>query len=367
MRRGFTIVELLVAIGILVALLTASGLIFSMAVDAQRAASATSEITEKLQAIRDQLDNDFGGLLKDEALAIWFELNPVDEDGDGTTDRYERFDQILFFADGDFQTIRQYDDGAVVDTVWGNAARVYYGHADKIDYANRTDVNKALVQTYPFFKTLARREHVLTANAGLAVFPDITNVTTFADTFIPLYNDFYEYDTIDNVSLWANILDYINPVDGPVNSEQVLWTCFDYAEGRAGVDLKEPLTLHMLMCQGVGSFKIQWSYDVSGQVRWFPSTDPDGDDNETDSDFGSSAMDEDGFGVYFEMPDGIDVDIDGDGNNDWYCPDYDVVKTAIGPFPLNFYPSALKFTFTLYDSNGVFAEGKTFTHIVYLD
>jgi len=28
---------------------------------------------------------------------------------------------------------------------------------------------------------------------------------------------------------------------------------------------------------------------------------------------------------------------------------------------------ALKFTFTLYDSKGVFKEGKKFTHIVYLD
>jgi hypothetical protein len=28
---------------------------------------------------------------------------------------------------------------------------------------------------------------------------------------------------------------------------------------------------------------------------------------------------------------------------------------------------ALKFTFTLYDSRGVMKEGRTFTHIVYLD
>ena len=378
MRRGFTIVELLVAIGILVALLTASGVIFSMAVDAQRAASATGEITEKLQAIREQLDSDFGGLLKDEALAIWFEVNPVDEEGDGVIDRYERFDQILCFATGDFQTVRQYNDGAVVDTVWGDTARVYYGHADKIDYTNRTAADKALVQRYPEFKTLARREHVLTSNAGLAVFPDITDATTFANTFIPINNDLYEYDTIGNMSLWANVLDYIDGVGEPVNSERVLETCFNNDNvdgGRAGIDLKEPLTLHMLMCQGVGSFKIQWSYNLNGQVWWFPSSDPDGDDNEIDSDFGSSAMDKDGFGVYFEMPGGINVDMDGDVNNDWYSVYYDDdgdgllndVKTAIASFPPNFYPEALKFTFTLYDSNGIFKEGKTFTHIVNLN
>ena len=31
------------------------------------------------------------------------------------------------------------------------------------------------------------------------------------------------------------------------------------------------------------------------------------------------------------------------------------------------FPKALKFTFVLRDSNGVFDDGKTFTHIVYLD
>lgn len=351
MRQGFTIIELLVAIGILVALLAASGVIFSMAVDAQRAASATSEITEKLHAIRDQFDNDFGGLLKDEAFAIWFELNPIDEDGDGTIDRYERFDQIMFFATGDFQTIRQYNDGMVNDTIWGDTARVYYGHADRIDYTNRTDADKALVEGYPLFKTLARREHVLTANAGLAIFPDITDSAAFVNSFIPIYNDFYEYDTIGNVGLWGNVLDYIDPVAVPVNSEQVLETCFDNVDGRGGIDLKEPLTLHILMCQGVGSFKIQWSYDMSGQVRWFPSMDPDGDGDESDSNFnvlGNTS------GFYFNMPGGIDVDTDGDGSNDWLA--------APG-----FYPEAFKFTFTLYDSRGIFREGKTFTHIVYLD
>ncbi len=35
-------------------------------------------------------------------------------------------------------------------------------------------------------------------------------------------------------------------------------------------------------------------------------------------------------------------------------------------WPEQLYPSALKFTLTLYDSKGVLEEGKTFTHIVYL-
>jgi hypothetical protein len=44
----------------------------------------------------------------------------------------------------------------------------------------------------------------------------------------------------------------------------------------------------------------------------------------------------------------------------WWFPLFnDIFDNAVGP--------ALKFTFTLYDSNGVFKDGKTFTHIVYLN
>ena len=38
------------------------------------------------------------------------------------------------------------------------------------------------------------------------------------------------------------------------------------------------------------------------------------------------------------------------------------------PFtPEEYWPKALKFTFTLYDSKAVIKGGRTFTHIVYLD
>lgn len=371
MRRGFTIVELLVAIVILVALLTASGVIFSMAVDAQRTASATSEITEKLQAMRDQLDYDFSHLAKTGPLAIWFELNPVDEDGDGTVDRYERFDQIMFFdVGGNFDTTRQYDNDpdplvSNLVTVSGNSARVYYGHADRVDFANRTAANKAVVEGYEFFRTLARRQHVLTADLNLPLFPDLAN---FMTSFIPfdvidpvqgIYegNDYYEYDLTGDLTQWQSVFDYdadpLPLVVDPVNAEHIILTCFDNTAGRAGIDLKEPLTLHMLMCQGVGSFKIQRCHQdpVTGQVRWFPSVDPDGDGNDGDSDFAFAGG---SFGLYFNTPSSIDADTDGDGSNDW-------INVP------SFYPEALKFTFTLYDSRGIFREGKTFTHIVNLD
>jgi hypothetical protein len=35
-------------------------------------------------------------------------------------------------------------------------------------------------------------------------------------------------------------------------------------------------------------------------------------------------------------------------------------------FTSTYFPTALKFTFTIYDSKGIIPDGKTFTHIVYL-
>jgi hypothetical protein len=50
-----------------------------------------------------------------------------------------------------------------------------------------------------------------------------------------------------------------------------------------------------------------------------------------------------------------------------YYPSLDLYRaTWIPSTPATLWPKALKFTFTLYDSRGVFKEGQTFTHIVYL-
>jgi len=140
----------------------------------------------------------------------------------------------------------------------------------------------------------------------------------------------------------------------PCYNNQIITTCFDNTDGRPGIDLDNAQTLHMLMTQGVGHFQIQWSYFDGGQLRWWPSDDPDGNGNTDDSDF--TAMGADEFGIYFNMPAGVEVP---SGATNWFDSNVE--------FFLGFFPEALKFTLTLYDSRGVFPEGKTFTHIVYLD
>ncbi|MHC4501222.1 MAG: hypothetical protein ACYS21_19165 [Planctomycetota bacterium] len=269
-------------------------------------------------------------------IAIWFEI-----DGDDV-----RHDQILFFADGDFQSYG-YNSPSFV----GNVARVYYGQANIMDVDYQSDPlirNPVAEGGYEQANILARRQHIFNPDPAFVVFPevDLADISVFENSFVPPANDFYEYDSLA-LSQWKAI------TNDPCYNNQIITTCFDNDAGRPGLDLDNAETLHMLMVQGVGNFEIQWSYFVGSQLRWFPSDDPDGDGDNSDSDFGPLGMDEEAFGFYFNMPGDVNVDMDGDGDNDWNA------------LP-GFFPEALKFTFTLYDSQGIFREGKTFTHIVYL-
>ncbi len=307
MKRAFTIVELLVAMGLLAAILAGSSVVFTVAVNAQRTANATAEIAQKLRGITDQLNADFRGLQKDCPLAIWFEL-----DAAGI-----RHDQILFFADSDFSSYHS-------PTIVGNIARVYYGQANIVEFPNRPADEAD--ENYQDSKMLARRQHIYTASAPYDFPVDPCN---FPASFAidPCFNDRYEFDNID-LSGWKTI------TNDPCSNNQIITTCFDNTKGRPAIDLKAEETLHMLMCKGVGNFTIQLFNPGTHGWFWFPS-------NGLDFDPG------DEFGYYFNMP--------GDGPNDW-----------ISLFGISL-PKALKFTFTLYDSIGVFKDGKTFTHIVYLE
>ncbi len=344
MRKAFTIVELLIAMGLFGMLLAASGVIFATAVKAHRTAEATTEISQNLAAITDQLNADFRGLQNDCPIAIWFEMDPCDPCNPDI-----RHDQILFFANGDFQSY-----GYNYPPFTGNTARVYYGQANimDVDYAGGT---RNLEEDYKQVDILARRQHIYSSDPCLGSFP--MDASGFNINFIN--NDYFEHDSLA-FSQWKVI------TSDPCNNNDIITTCFDNTDGRPGIDLDNAETLHMFMAPGVSHFQIQWAYPWGGQLHWWPSTDPDSDGDDTDSDFTTMGADE--FGIIFNMPGGVnnvDMSDPPDGINDWL--DYTLAQTQAGFFPFGFFPEALKFTFTLYDSKGVFPKGKTFTHIVYLD
>ncbi len=325
---GFTLVELVVAIGLLAIVLSFAGVIFKVGIESYRTADANTEIMQKLRAITDQLNADFKGLQKDAPLLIWFELE-LDEDGNP----YRRHDQILFFANGDFQSTQVYQ--ATGEPVIGNVARIYYGQA------NPTDPNV----TYLSFNTLAKRQHILTADPDLPVFPDPDTPESFAATFTTSNNDNLEYDSI-------SLADWKRLSNNQDNNNWMVLICFEN-NNRPGIDLRSPSGLHMLMSQGVDSFSVQWGYWYGGEYQWWPSNESDFDNMMV-----AHNLPERSFGVYFNMPDRVDIALR------WFDPE-DAENEDYGNFD-GFYPTALKFTFTLYDSKQVFKQGQTFTHIVYL-
>ncbi|MBN1124241.1 MAG: prepilin-type N-terminal cleavage/methylation domain-containing protein [Sedimentisphaerales bacterium] len=355
-NKAFTIIELLVAMALLTALLLVSGMVFKMAVDAHRRASATTEIMRKLRAITDQLDNDFAGLRKDGEILIAWRAQAVDLDGDpvpasdpvDNIARYERYDVVMFFADGNFQTYNKWPL-ATGDIVHGNLARLTY-------MLGWNTAGQRPVEFEPGQRILARSQHIVASDPGLVYdingdpYPlDPTDVPA-GFTIAHCNADEYENLTMlqwrnlpwaDKGKIIARVIGEDIDTDGdgtPNHSPPVGWT------GLA-VDTRTPANVHLLLAQGVGQFSVQaW---VKEQARWYPEVDLNQDgtiDGITDTDFLISGDRIDGtkaIGRYWN-------------------PDYGDFEQVTG------LGRALKFTFTLYDSKGVFTNGKTFTHIVRL-
>jgi prepilin-type N-terminal cleavage/methylation domain-containing protein len=347
--NGFTLIELMVAIGLLAIVLSFAGVIFNAGINTHRTAIANAEIMRKLRAITDRLDADFQGLRKGgEIFVAWVAEDRRPEFSDCDLDGFERFDRIMFFATGDFQS---YD----APLVRGNRARICYM------LATRGGPGGVPAAAQPRAKRiLARTQHILTADAV----PLFFDPNSLVDAHWYTWNNLYEYDKM-TLEQWKkmpfankrNALSVITDVkvDVPTVGRSV-WG--------AHVDPADPNSIHMLLCEGVGEFKIQGWYDA--ERRWVPEVDPDGDGDLTDrTDFYVGDPDPDRVpGVLYPWrlaPGGAygGVNIKGIG----YGGPLD--ETDFNRIPG--LGRALKFTFTLFDSKGVIKQGRTFTHIVHLD
>ena len=339
-NKAFTLVELLVAIGILAIILSFASVIFKVSIGAHRTAIAYAEIMQKLRAITDQLNSDFKGLRKDGEIFIVWVAKPLDNSDykDNDLDGYERFDRIMFFADGDFQSYK-------APRVRGNMARICYMIAKKGNVsAEGQDRTK---------RVLARNLHILTSDPSLNDFPDLDN---FNDAQWYNWNNRYEYDKITlhgwkNIS-WQNKINILSAV----TDIDVTGSTVNKAIRGVDVDPADANSIHMLLCEGVGEFKIQGWYD--NQQQWIPEVDPDGNGDLSDTHFFLNDPNT-VPGVLYSGTYGI-VNIN----------TIDYSRELINEANFNIIPGlgrALKFTFTLYDSKGIIKNGMTFTHIVYLD
>ncbi len=357
-NNAFTVIELLVAMGLLTIMLAISAVIFRMAVKAQRRATATGEIMQKLRSVTGQLDSDFNGLRKDGEIFLVWVPRAVDDDDDGTIDRYERLDRIVFFASGDnFHTyLPQLDLNGDSEVIWSNTARICYMLGG--ERISATGVTTAQNQE-PSDRTLMRSQHVYTADQDFVGDQDPitptdpwplnpTDAVTLGNTFTLLHINNREFENI-SVAQWLQL---------PTDAKEAMLTLltdigadvfddgFKPTQGiddGLSIDRDVPETFSKIFCQGMGDFGIQvWHQQ---QQRWVPQILND-NGNFSSPDIFLPILGETNFTVTGRF---------------WQPPLGDVTT-----FPL-YFGRAMKFTFTLYDSRGIFKEGKTFTHIVYLD
>jgi prepilin-type N-terminal cleavage/methylation domain-containing protein len=157
MRKAFTLIELVVALGILAVILSFAGVIFRVSVESQQMAIANAEIMQKLRVITEQLDADLkGGVFRDFQYPYRYggylcaNLDTLPDRTDRARTITANSDGIIFFAGGDFRSTGQY--GNPVRTIAGNVACIFYGQPDPNSYAFAPE---------PREKLLLRRQTIL--------------------------------------------------------------------------------------------------------------------------------------------------------------------------------------------------------------
>jgi prepilin-type N-terminal cleavage/methylation domain-containing protein len=224
MRKGFTLIELAAAVGILALVLSFAGVIFKVSINSHRTALANTEIMQKLRTITGQLDADFRSVVYEYGGYIGFNTDTFNIDG---TNVQVNSDCIAFFTSGSFQSTGQYDG----ETIAGNVACVFYGQPDPNSFGGLPK---------PRQNMLLRRQTILTGDASAAGSPE---------------GEYYR----KSLSQWRVAPPFADPDD---------W-------------VKRPLIdpnnlqsyLVMLMAKGVHNFTIQFSEsDPTGNIRWTRST-----------------------------------------------------------------------------------------------
>jgi len=342
--RGFTLIELVVSIGILALVMSFAGIIFRVSIDSQRFSIANAEIMQKLRAITTQLNTDFRGLRKDgEIFIVWVAKQRPNTSSDDPN-AYERFDRIVFFADGDFQSYK------ANPIIHGNVARISYMLAKSGGITPPLQSQEKRI--------LARTQHIMTADPNLPAFFDPNSFTVEQ---WDRWNNWYEYDIL-SLDDWKFSFTPIQKIDmlSVISGIGVTKDVEEDMRIGAVVNPADPDSIHMLLCEGVGEFKVQGWYQA--QQRWVPEVDPDGDGDLTDTDF---VIAETGGGLDPELVPVIRYPYVGIGIRNINYPSEYLDEAHFSSIPG--LGRALKFTFTLYDSKGVIKNGRTFTHIVYLD
>lgn len=132
--RSFTLVELVVAIGVIALIGLGIAAIFGAVGETVATGRRVSATTEAAAAFERRLRADVEAMTRDGFLVIRNEWanngEPVPLTPDDLTPRPRRIDELMFFARGEFETARQPVLGGL--DVRAGAAKIYYGHGQSL-------------------------------------------------------------------------------------------------------------------------------------------------------------------------------------------------------------------------------------------
>ncbi len=310
MKKAFTITELMVAVAVLAITMAGVSTIFKISITAYRTSSATAEVMRNLRAITDQLDADFKSLRKDGYLLMRSTKTPPVWVWQREAESANRLDFLRNDVHRDNMFYFSTGDFQTITQPYlrSNIALVYVG-----PYSRALDPND--IPPYASEWILLRSAMLLCPEEdedGLE-YLDISFAEIKTWTGPPSLYDF--------VDMAMNTLPFGYPID--VDNPAQNWQYFS---------------------GGVGNIEIEWNdgTKAGNSLVWFGLEQPR---------------------RVWDAPDTTYADAITENVNV-----IDEVYTAQWtPANQPYWPMALKFTFTLYDSKGVLEKGMTFTHIVYIE
>jgi type II secretory pathway pseudopilin PulG len=243
LKKAFTIMELMVAVGLMAAVLAGSGYIFKVAIDAKRTAGATAEIMRNLRGITDQFDRDFRGAPFEVGTGPWIYFYVASKNSDPDPNNWLRADRIRFVTTGDFQSVGQYNG----KTIAGNVASVCYSQAlDPNCYAFDEKGKRA--------KILTRRQSIFTSDTS------VPNPVPDPCEYIP--KSFMEWAMVDYPAAWM-------AAGGNINVFFDQWVPRPASNPAADANM-----IPIYMAKGVDNFTIQIAGDpnaTTGSLAWWPT------------------------------------------------------------------------------------------------
>lgn len=396
-RPGFTLMELMVAVALLVGVILAVGMVFQGTSKAVSLSQATTEAFSGVRALQSKIEKDLSGLDPNGFLIIRSRA-------DATNTR--RFDQIAFLSNGTFRNPTGGNVGGnatFVDRSVANAARVWYGHlviaADGVSTldANGTPVSYASQASAVALNALPtgqRDQDFVLGRQATLLFPDdgytgVNNtITSVANLPIlafqrDLANDIRRTATIaagnmpaneqgNNLSITSSrcaaagypptvimnsiMVSAVNSATGIRSNATYevdnycyrfralpnIWSSVETATAVNGY-----FRMHPILLSGVPSFAVEWSdgstNTATGALNWYGMVD-------------GAVVPKHGNNVSYTL---IEPNPASAGGGDGYVAQFSFDSKAQ-------WPKALRFTYRVTDPQDRLAGGRTFVQVVAL-